>query len=311
MLARRPFRFGAAPFTAPSATAWAEQARRIESWGYDIIGIGDHFSTTFPAVPALMAAAAATTTLRVTCTVFDNDYRHPALLAKEAAAIDFLSDGRLEFGIGAGWAKWEYDQTGIPFDPAGVRIARMTEAVRLIKRIFTEEHPVSFTGDHYTLTDLICPPHPVQRPHPPIIIGGGSGRILAVAAREADIVGITTRAHADGSKDTADLTAAATDQKISWIRDAAGERLAHIELNAVVSDVIVTDDRQGEVDRLASAYGVPPEEILASPLVLIGSTDEMVEQVLERRERYGFSYIVVTEPNMDKLAPVVARLAGA
>jgi len=311
LIRHRPFRFGIQGRSTGPRDEWLAMVRRVEELGYSSYLALDHFVRGLDPVASLTAAAMATTSLRVGSFVFDNDFRHPALLAKAAATLDLLSDGRLELGIGAGWLKEEYDQTGIPFDPAGVRIARMTEAVGLIKRIFTEEHPVSFAGDHYTVIDLVCPPHPVQRPHPPIIIGGGSRRILSVAAREADIVGITTRAHADGSKDTADLTAAATDQKSSWIREAAGERLADIELNAVVSDVIVTDDRQAAAERLASAYGVPPAEILASPLVLIGSTDEMVERLLERRERFGFSYIVVTEPNMDKLAPVVARLAEA
>jgi alkanesulfonate monooxygenase SsuD/methylene tetrahydromethanopterin reductase-like flavin-dependent oxidoreductase (luciferase family) len=150
----------------------------------------------------------------------------------------------------------------------------------------------------------------VQRPHPPLIIGGGSKRILSVAAREADVVGITTRAHHDGSKDTADLTAAATDRKIAWVREAAGDRFDQIELNLVVGDVVLTADRRGEAERLANQYGVTTDEILASPLVLIGDAAEMSERLQERRERYGFSYVVVTEPNMDKLAPVVARLAG-
>ena len=248
--------------------------------------------------------------LRIGTLLFDNDFRHPALLAKAAASMDVLSGGRLELGIGAGWLKEEYDQTGIPFDSAGVRIERMVEAVDLIKRIFTEEHPVSFAGRHYTVTDLICPPHPVQKPHPPIIIGGGSKRILTVAAQEADIVGITTRARPDGSKDTTDNTADLTVEKISWIRDAAGERFDQIELNVIISDVVVTDDRAAAAETIAAQHGTTPAEVLASPQILIGRAEEMVEQLQERRERYGFSYIVVTEFNMDKLAPVVDALAG-
>ena len=178
----------------------------------------------FDPVASLMAAAMTSEKLRIGSFVFDNDFRHPASLAKAVATLDVLSGGRLELGIGAGWLKEEYDQTGIPFDSPGVRITRMIEAVRLIKRIFTEEHPVSFAGEHYAVTDLICPPHPVQKPHPPFIIGGGSKRILTVAGQEADIVGITTRARPDGSKDTADNTAEATAQKIAWVREAAGER---------------------------------------------------------------------------------------
>jgi probable F420-dependent oxidoreductase len=224
--------------------------------------------------------------------------------------MDVLSGGRVELGIGAGWLKEEYDQTGIPFDPPGVRIERMTEAVRLLKRIFVEEHPISFEGKHYTVTDLICPPHPVQKPHPPFIIGGGSKRILTVAGQEADIVGITTRALADGSKDTTDNTADLTAEKIGWIRDAAGDRFGQIELNVIVSDVVVTDDRASAAETIAGQHGSTPEDVLRSPQILIGRPEEMVEQLQASRERYGFSYIVVTEFNMEEFAPVVARLAG-
>jgi probable F420-dependent oxidoreductase len=306
----RPFRFGVQGRSTGPRDEWLAMVRRVEALGYSSYLALDHFVRGLDPVASLMAAAMATTNLRIAGFVFDNDFRHPALLAKAAATLDVLSGGRLELGIGAGWLKEEYDQTGIPFDPAGVRIARLEEAIRLLKRIFSEEHPVSFAGDHYTVTDLICPPHPVQRPHPPFIVGGGSRRILSVAAREADIVGITTRARPDGLKDTTDLTAAATAQKIAWIREAAGERFDEIELNAVVSDVVVTDDRRRTAERLAARDGVSPEEVLASPLLLIGSVEDMVEQLQERRERFGISYVVVTEPNLEKLAPVVARLAG-
>jgi probable F420-dependent oxidoreductase len=248
--------------------------------------------------------------LRIGSLLFDNDFRHPAVLAKAAASLDVLSGGRLELGIGAGWLKEEYDQTGIPFDPASVRIERMVEAVRLIKRIFTEEHPVSFAGTHYTVTDLICPPHPVQKPHPPFIIGGGSKRILTVAGQEADIVGITTRARHDGTKDTSDNTADLSLEKIGWIRDAAGERFDQIELNVIISDVVVTDDRKTAAEEIAIQHGTTTEEVLISPQILIGRHEEMAEQIQANRERYGFSYIVVTEFNMDKFAPVVGMLAG-
>lgn len=306
----RPFRFGIQGRTTGPRDEWLEMVRRVEALGFSSFLALDHFVRGLDPIASLMAAAMATTTLRVGGFVFDNDFRHPAVLAKSAATIDVLSGGRFELGIGAGWLKEEYDQTGIRFDPAPLRIARMVEAVHLIKRIFTEEPPVSFAGAHYTVTDLICPPRPVQQPHPPITIGGGGKRLLTVAAQEANIVGITTRARADGSKDTTDLTAAATEQKIAWVRDAAGDRFPEIELNAVVSDIVPTDDAAGEAARLADRYGVSPEEILASPLILIGTVNDMVERLEERRERFGISSIVVTEPNMDALAPVVARLAG-
>ena len=196
MTHQRPFRFGIQGRSTGPRDEWLAMVRRVEELGYGSYLALDHFVRGLDPVASLTAAAMATERLRIGSLVFDNDFRHPALLAKAAATLDVLSGGRLELGIGAGWLKEEYDQTGIPFDPAGLRIERMTEAVRLLKRIFTEEHPVSFAGEHYTVTDLICPPHPVQKPHPPIIIGGGSKRVLTVAGREADIVGITTRARA-------------------------------------------------------------------------------------------------------------------
>jgi len=306
----RPFRFGIQGRSTGPRDEWLEMVRRVEALGYSSFLALDHFVRGLDPVASLMAAAMATTTLRVGGFVFDNDFRHPAVLAKAAATIDVLSGGRFELGIGAGWLKEEYDQTGIPFDPAPVRIERMTEAVRLIKRIFAEEHPVSFAGAHYTVTDLVCPPRPVQQPHPPIVIGGGGPRLLSVAAREADIVGITTRARPDGSKDTTDLTAAATEQKIARIREVAGDRFARLELNVVVGDVTPTADVAGEAARLADRYGVSVDDILGSPQILIGTVDEMVERLQQRRQRFGFSYIVVTEPHLDALAPVVARLAG-
>ncbi|MEJ7786178.1 MAG: TIGR03621 family F420-dependent LLM class oxidoreductase, partial [Solirubrobacteraceae bacterium] len=266
---------------------WLEMIRRVDALGYDSYLALDHFVRGLDPVASLMAAAMTSERLRIGSFVFDNDFRHPALLAKAAASLDVLSGGRLELGVGAGWLKEEYDQTGIPFDPPGVRITRMTEAVQLLRRIFTEEHPVSFSSEHYTVTDLICPPRPVQRPHPPFIIGGGSKRILSVAGREGDIVGITTRARPDGSKDTTDNTAAATAQKIAWVREAAGGRFAAIELNVIVSDVHVTDDRAGTAERVGAQYGLTPEDVLESPQILIGSVDEMVERLQERRERYG------------------------
>lgn len=303
----RPFRFGVQGRTTGPRAAWLEGVRRVEAQGYSSFLVLDHFIRGLDPVAALAAASMVTTSLRLGSLVFANDFRHPAVLAKAAASIDVLSDGRLEFGIGAGWLREEYEQTGIPFDSPGIRIDRMIEAVHLIKRAFGED-PVSFSGEHYTVKDLVLPPKPVQRPHPPIMVGGGSKRILSVAAREADIVGITTRALPDGSKDTEDMTAAATARKVGWIRDAARDRFGDLELSMVVSHVIATDHRQEAAERLAGELDLPPEDVLASPLTLIGTIDEMVDDLQARRESLDLSYIVVQEGNMDALAPVVARV---
>lgn len=310
MAARKPFRFGVQSRSAGPRQSWLETVRRVEALGYDTIMWPDHFVRGFEPVAVLAAAAIATTRLRLSGFVFDNDFRHPVVLAMSAASIDVLSDGRLELGIGAGWLKDEYDQAGIPFDPASVRIARLEEAVHLLKRLLSGER-TTFHGEFYTVDGLQLPPVPVQRPRPPLVIGGGSRKILSLAAREADIVGITNRALPDGSKDGADLSAAATERKLAWIREAAGDRFDDIELNLICQNVEITDDRRAAAERLAAELPLTAEEVLESPLVLLGTVDEIAETLRERRERYGFSYVVIVEPVMEVFAPVVAQLAGA
>lgn len=305
----KPFRFGVQSRSAGPRAAWLEAVRRIDALGYDVISWPDHFVRGFEPVAALAAAAIASDRLRLAGFVFDNDFRHPVVLAMAAGSIDILSDGRLELGMGAGWLKDEYDQSGIPFDAASVRIARLEEAVKLIKLLFSGE-PTSFSGEFYSVEGLSLPPVPVQRPHPPIIIGGGSRKILSLAGREANIVGITNRALPDGSKDVEDTTAAATERKIAWVREAAGERFSHIELNIVCPTVEITSDSRAAAERIAATLPISADDVLASPSVLLGSVDEIVEALQERRERFGFSYVVVLEPVMEAFAPVVARLAG-
>ena len=305
----KPFRFGVQSRGAGPREPWLETVRRIEALGYDTLMWPDHFVRGFEPVAAMAAAAIATERLRLCGFVFDNDFRHPVVLAMSAGSIDILSGGRLELGIGAGWLKEEYDLSGIPFDPANVRIARLEEAVHLLKRLLSGER-TTFHGEFYTVEGLRIPPAPVQRPYPPLIIGGGSRKILSLAAREADIVGITTRALPDGSKDVADMTAVATDRKLAWVREAAGDRFDHIELNTICPTVEITADRRAAAARIAADLPVTADEVLDSPAVLLGTVDEIAETLGERRERFGFSYIVVLEPVMEAFAPVVERLRG-
>lgn len=309
MAQQRAFRFGIQGRTTGPGDRWLAMVRRCEELGYASFLTLDHFVRGLDPIAATAAAAAVTSRLRIGSIVFDNDFRHPATLAKAVASVDVISGGRFELGLGAGWLKEEYDQTGIPFDPVGVRIERMTEALRLIKQAFVEER-TTFHGEHYRVTDLLLPPKPVQQPHPPLILGGGGQRILSLAAREADIVSVTNRANPDGSKDNDDLTAEATDRKLAWIREAAGARFPQIEMNVMCSTVVVTDDRDGEAARLAGEFGLTPAQILESPILLVGTVEQMVEALLARRERWGFSYVVVLEGVMEAFAPVVARLAG-
>ena len=306
----RPFRFGVTAPTPSGGTDWVERARRVEQLGYSILVVPDHFRDHLAPVPALTAAALATTRLRVGSLVFSNDFRHPAVLAKEAATIDVLSGGRFELGLGGGWLRAEYDQTGIPFDAPGTRIERLEEAVTIIKGLLAGER-VTFAGRHYTIADLEGRPTPVQRPHPPIAIGGGGRRTLTLAAREASIVGLVPRARRDGSGlDMTDLSDAATREKLEWVRAAAGDRFDSLEIHALIQAVAVGERRTAAADDLASRFKVARDVVLETPYVLLGTIDEICETLWERRERYGISYLTFFERDMEVFAPVVARLAG-
>jgi probable F420-dependent oxidoreductase len=309
-MAVRPFRFGYVARTVTSGESWAEKARRVEALGYSILLMPDHFRNQLAPVPALTAAAVATTRLRVGSLVFANDFRHPAVLAKEAATIDLLSSGRFELGLGAGWMRSEYEEAGIPFDPPGTRLGRLTEAVPIIKRLLAGER-VAFAGRYYALADLEGRPGPTQQPHPPILIGGGGRRTLTLAAREASIVGFVPRARRDGSGlELGDLAAASLIEKLGWVREAAGDGFGSLELNALIQVARVTDDAEAAADGLTTRFRATRETVLASPYVLLGSIGEICETLQERRERHGISYLSILEDDADALAPVVARLAG-
>ncbi len=306
----KKFRFGIQISKSHSREDWAEKARQAEDLGYSTLFMPDHFDDQFAAMPALMAAADATKTLRVGSLVFDNDYKHPLILAKEAATLDLLSGGRLELGIGAGWMLTDYEQSGIPYDSPGTRISRLREAVTIIKGLFGEGR-VSFSGKHYTV-NAEGTPKPVQKPHPPILIGGGGRRVLSLAAREADIVGVNFELREGRVSREAMVsgTAEATAEKIRWIREAAGARFDDIELNVTVFAGIVTDDREKMAERLAPGFGTTPEGILEAPHALVGNADQIVEELQKRRKKFGFSYIVFSGNSWEPMAPVIKRLAG-
>jgi len=287
--------------------------RKAEDLGYATFLLADHYVNEFPPIAALMAAADATKTLRVGSFVFDNDFRHPALLAKEVAALDLLSGGRFELGIGAGWHRPEYEQVGLSFDRAGVRIDRLEEAIGIIKQFFTEE-AVTFAGNHYTVTDLKAFPKPLQRPHPPILMGGGGKRLLTLAGREATIIGLHLKVNDDGTVDASERTEAALAQKVEWVRQAAGKRIAAVELNLLVANVIITQDQWQAAEQYLRERGRPGttvEQLLANPYMLIGSVEQLTERIQRLRELFGISYLVLDTEYMEAFAPVVARLANA
>ena len=314
----RLFRFGVVDRTAASGAAWEAAARRYEELGFAVLSVTDHFDDQLAPVAAMTAAACATTTLRVGCLVFDNDYRHPLVFAKEMATLDLISDGRVEIGMGAGWMGSDYAESGIAYDAPATRVSRFIEGVRVVKALLGND-PVHFTGEHYTIAGHEALPKPVQKPHPPIAIGGGGPRILRFAAREADVININPRNLGNerwSETNVNDASEEATDRKVGWVREAAAARFDDIELGVTVAFVIETDDRVALAESIASGLpqvdGRPadPERVLASPHVLIGNPDEMVATLQERRDRWGFSYVTFSADAVDTVAPLVKRLAG-
>jgi probable F420-dependent oxidoreductase len=311
MHAQKPFRFAAQLRVAGSAREWAEAARKVEDLGYSSLTMPDHFDEQLAPVPALMAVASATTRLRIGTLVFDNDYKHPLVLAKECATLDLLSDGRLELGLGAGWMRTDYDQSGIRYDEPRVRVDRFEEAITVLKGLFADG-PFSFSGEHYTIHEHEGTPKPVQRPHPPIVIGGGGRRVLSIAAREADIVSVNPnlRAGLGGAETAPNITPDATTRKLAWVREAAGDRFDALELNALIGFAHVTDDPTSIAEAMASNFGISAEETLHVPLILVGTVEAMCEELQRRREEWGFSYVCFDMGSWEAMAPVVARLAG-
>jgi probable F420-dependent oxidoreductase len=320
----RPFRFALQSFSASSAKEWRDRARKVEDLGFSALHLADHVAgpgsvleeTNHPvqslaAVPAIAAAAAATTTLRVGCRVFCIDYHHPAVLAKEAATLDLLSDGRLELGLGAGWLQKEYEAIGLQFDPPKVRIDRLAEVVSFIKAHMAGEQLV-VSGDHVNVTGYAGLPLPVQRPHPPIMIGGGGKRVLRLAAREADIVSLNfnNRSGVIGVEGVMSSTADLTSEKIGWIREAAGDRFDQLEIEIGAYFTFVGDNTDPIATGMAEGFGMSVEDLKRHPHALFGSVDEVVAELQRRRETYGISYVTVSERALDDFAPVVAKLAG-
>jgi len=311
----RPFTFIADAPQSPDGRDLAERARRAEAIGATTFAIPDHLVEILAPGPYLATVAAATERLRISAFVYNNDLRHPALLAKDLATLDVLSGGRLDVALGAGWNKPEYDAIGLTFDPVGTRVARLAEAVAVLKGSFGDG-PFSFAGEHYTITNYDGWPKPVQKPHPPIFIGGGGKRTLTLAGREADIVGLAPRTLSEQRGDPRSITWAATEEKLGWVREAAGDRFDALEFNVYPSQwpITVTDHLRGEarkvIDRMKSRTGheLTEDEVIASPHIFIGSIDRFVEKFTELRERLGIGSFLVGD--LDDLGPVVERLAG-
>lgn len=314
----RPFRFGVVG-GGDTSEAYAECARRAEAIGYDVLLCPDHldlggahFSSLSP-IPALSYAAAATTQIRLGTSVLNQDLHHPAVLARELASLDVLSDGRLEVGLGAGWAEYEYEWAGIRFDPAPTRVERFEEYVQVVKALL-EQESTTFAGKHFQITDMPGIPRPRQAPRPPLLIGATGPRMLRFAAAEADIIGLNLNGPIPGTPER-------MDERVGWVREAAGSRLDQLEINNIVGPV-----RIGEGDRLRMVHderirqrddgmnmipeGMTDEQLLDSPMALIGSVEQLVEEILGWRERWGISYVITAFDTLEEFAPVVERLAG-
>jgi probable F420-dependent oxidoreductase len=303
-----PFRFGVYSAVAPTMSAWRDQARTAEGFGYSTLYVSDHLDAQFGPLVATTVAAEATSTLHVGPFVLNNDFRHPVVLAKEIATLGLAAEGRVEVGLGAGSLRSDYDQSGIEFDELALRVDRLAESLAVMKKLWADGEATS-TGTYYTVRGAQCDPRPASPPR--VMVGGGSKRLLTLAAREADTVGINTSLSA--GDDSAGTTVRATldryDRCLTWVREAAPDRFGSIEFQIVAFATRIVASRRAAA-RTATMLGLPGEDALELPIVLMGTVDEVCEQLLKRRERWGFTNIVVPAEAMESFAPVVDRLAG-
>jgi probable F420-dependent oxidoreductase len=319
-----PFRFGVQSYTATSGDHWRSQARRAEELGFSAFHLADHVIGPGPAlaamnhpvqdvaaIPAMAVAAEATSTIRIGCRVLCVDYRNPVMLAKELATLDFFSGGRLDIGLGAGWLAGEYAAMGVGFDRAGVRLDRLEDTISLLRASFTDGE-LDIDTPHVHAVGFEAVPKPVQRPMPPLMIGGGSRRVLGIAGREADIVSLNfdNSSGKIGPAGVGSSTAEITAQKIEWIKAGAGERFADVEIEIGAYFTVVTDQREATLEKMAPMLGLTPEQFGEHPHALVGSVDAICDQLQARREAYGISYVTFGSSVVDAVAPIVERLSG-
>ncbi len=306
----RRFRFATelhAPF--PDMT-WLDTAKEVEQLGYATVFLPDHFDEGPGPIAALASFAAVTTTLHVGALVFDCDFRHPAVLARELATVDVISEGRLEVGLGAGWKALDYERSGIPMERAGVRVSRLIEHAAVLRGLWGDG-PFSFSGEHYEISELDGTPAPHRPGGPPVLVGGGAPRLLRWAGSTADIVGVNASIHS-GEIDQAaaqDAMADRIDEKVGWVREGAGDRFADLELNAWLAAAELTED-PSLPGVMAELFGTDEASFRASPLALVGAPGEVAEALHQRRERWGYSYTVIPGDKAHDFAPTVAALTG-
>ncbi|MGB8862255.1 MAG: TIGR03621 family F420-dependent LLM class oxidoreductase [Ilumatobacteraceae bacterium] len=307
----RPFRFGVEMKGPLEGRSWADSARQVEALGYSTLFVPDHFHSGLGPFTAMATALAATTTLTVAPLVMACDFRNPVVAAKEFASLDLLFPGRVEVGLGAGYNPLDYSRSGIRMDPPGRRVARLIEYVHVLRLLF-DGAVVSFEGAEYQLQEVAGTPLPATPGGPRILVAGGGRRLLRFAGAEADIVGVnpSTAAGRDSADTFRDALPEAIDAKMALVRDAAGMRWDELELNAWISVAAVTDEPHEAVSGLARYAGVSTREVLASPIVLAGRSDEIVQRLHERRARWGYSYLCLPGPQLEDLAQVVGQLSG-
>ena len=305
------FRFALQASGAASPGAWRDLARKTEDLGYSTLYVPDHLDDQWAPMVAVTVAAEATTTLRVGTLVLDNDFRHPVVLAKEAATLDVVTGGRFEFGIGAGWLRADYEQSGIAMDQPAVRVARLAESLAIMRAMWRDGN-ATFEGEHYCVTAALGAPAPFTPGGPPLVVGGGSRRILRLAGECADVVSVVPSLSAGyiGPEVAAEAVVEKYTERVRWAREAAGARAADLELQCWTVTVQVVPNASEIFESTAPLFGLTPDQLRAAPVALIGEAGEIVETLRKRREELGFSYVVVHEAEMDALAPVIAELAG-
>jgi probable F420-dependent oxidoreductase len=306
----RRLRFAAELHSPLPGSTWLDSARELEQLGYSTIFLPDHFDEGPGPIAAMAAFAAVTSTVNVGVLVFDCDFRHPAVLARELATIEVISEGRLEVGLGAGWKKVDYDRSGIPMDRPGVRVSRLQEHTTVLKGLWAEG-PFSFSGEHYEIDAMDGSPSPFRPGGPPILVGGGAPRLLRWAGATADIVGVNASIHSGEIDEAAahDGLAERIDQKVAWVREGAGDRFDDLELNAWIAAAEITDD-PSMAEGIAALFGTDAASLRQSPLALVGSRGELAEMLSERRDRWGYSYHVIPGDKAREFAPLVADLTG-
>ncbi|MHB8379021.1 MAG: TIGR03621 family F420-dependent LLM class oxidoreductase [Acidimicrobiales bacterium] len=302
-----PFRFALQTSVAPTMSAWRDRARMAEGLGYSSLYVTDHFDAQFGPLVAVTVAAEATRTLHVGTLVLNNDLRNPVLLAKEIASLGLAAEGRIEMGFGAGWLRSDYEESGIEYHKASQRVERLAESLTIMRELWGEGE-VTFEGRYYSVRGARCVPRPAAPPR--VIVGGGSQRVLTVAAEHADIVNVSLPSGEKSGDAASRATIDHFDRGVNLVRAAAGDRFGSIELQIAVVAVMVMASRRAAI-RSATMLGFAGDDALDLPILLIGSEDELCERLVERRERWGFSNVVIPGESMEAFSPIVSRLAGS